>query len=415
MASKSLKIWLVLVALSCLTKSSLQLGLPVEEDDVIVRQSPHDAAVPSGGEEENWAELFAENYNDVLGDSLQAGLNDDDDGGRIAHGEDDEVFSGRLEVMEHWPVRDLEGLGEIGGVATDPEGYVYVFHRAGRQWTDKSFDDKNAFTEQSAGAIKDATLYKINSSNGVILDKMGRNLFYMPHGLTIDSKGNKWMTDVALHQVLKFESDKTEPSLVLGKKFEPAKNSSDTERFCKPTDVAVASTGEFFVSDGYCSSRIMKFDKDGKFLKQFGVNDFDVAHSLAIVEDLDLICGADREGMRVLCYNAGLKDSARTGEPEREYTDEGLGRVYSIAYSQPDGMLYGVTGLTGILIPQGFTIDMRDDDHYRTDFIAAWSPDDLGFNSPHALAVSPDGESVFVGEIHDKTPLWKFRKEPLLN
>jgi len=40
--------------------------------------------------------------------------------------------------------------------------------------------------------------------------------------------------------------------------------------FCKPTDVAVSKSGEFFVADGYCNSRIMKFDKDGKFLAKFG-------------------------------------------------------------------------------------------------------------------------------------------------
>lgn len=45
---------------------------------------------------------------------------------------------------------------------------------------------------------------------------------------------------------------------------------SDNKHFCKPTDVAVASTGEFFVADGYCNSRIMKFDREGKLLAQFG-------------------------------------------------------------------------------------------------------------------------------------------------
>lgn len=417
MASNNLKRWLVLVAISCTVRQSLQLGLPVEKDDSAARMRQPTRGVggyPEMDEDhQNLAELFAESYPDALGGSVHAGLAADEYDTPRGYDYDDEVFSGRLEVVDHWPVRELEGVGEISGLGTDPEGYLYVFHRASRHWTEQSFDDKNIFAEQSAGPIKEPTIFKINSSNGVILDKTGENTFYLPHGLTIDSKGNKWVTDVALHQVLKFEPGKTEPSLILGKKFEAAQNSTDTERFCKPTDVAVASSGEFFVSDGYCSSRIIKFNKDGKFLVQFGVDDFDVAHSLALAEDLDLICGADREGMRVLCYNAGLKDSARTGEPEREYTDEGLGRVYVINYSQRDGVLYGVTGLTGILIPQGFTIDLRDDEHYRTDFIAAWSPDDQGFDSPHALAVSPDGESVFVGELKEKSPLWKFRKEPL--
>lgn len=36
---------------------------------------------------------------------------------------------------------------------------------------------------------------------------------------------------------------------------------------------------------------------------------------------------------RILCYNAGLEDPSKLGEPEREYIDEILGRIYAIAYS----------------------------------------------------------------------------------
>ena len=75
--------------------------------------------------------------------------------------------------------------------------------------------------------------------------------FYLPHGLTIDHEGYYWLTDVAMHQVFKFEEGSTEPLLTLGKKFEPARENTDKERFCKPTDVAVASNGDIFVSDGY--------------------------------------------------------------------------------------------------------------------------------------------------------------------
>jgi len=50
--------------------------------------------------------------------------------------------------------------------------------------------------------------------------------------------------------VLKFKGIATEPSLTLGQAFEPAKCNYDKTRFCMPTDVAVASSGEIFVSDG---------------------------------------------------------------------------------------------------------------------------------------------------------------------
>jgi hypothetical protein len=43
---------------------------------------------------------------------------------------------------------------------------------------------------------------------------------------------------------------------------------SDEKHFCQPTDVAVSeNTGFFFVADGYCNSRILKFDRKGKLVK----------------------------------------------------------------------------------------------------------------------------------------------------
>lgn len=48
--------------------------------------------------------------------------------------------------------------------------------------------------------------------------------------------------------MFKYPKGAREPSLVLGKAFEPG---NDEAHFCKPTDVAVASNGAFFVADGY--------------------------------------------------------------------------------------------------------------------------------------------------------------------
>ena len=65
--------------------------------------------------------------------------------------------------------------------------------------------------------------------------------------------------------IKQFPAGKTTPDLVLGVAFESGK---DAKHFCKPTDVAVSeTTGDFFVADGYCNSRILKFSSEGK-LKQ---------------------------------------------------------------------------------------------------------------------------------------------------
>ena len=64
---------------------------------------------------------------------------------------------------------------------------------------------------------------------------------------------------------LQFPKNSTKPNLVLGTHMEPG---HDQEHFCMPTSVAVSElTGDFFVADGYCNSRVMKFNKDGKLIK----------------------------------------------------------------------------------------------------------------------------------------------------
>ena len=49
------------------------------------------------------------------------------------------------------------------------------------------------------------------------------NMFILPHGVYVDADSNVWVTDVALHQVLRFPANSTEPDLVLGEKFVPGK------------------------------------------------------------------------------------------------------------------------------------------------------------------------------------------------
>jgi NHL repeat-containing protein len=44
----------------------------------------------------------------------------------------------------------------------------------------------------------------------------------------------------------------------------------DVLLFNRPTDIAFASNGDFYVSDGYGNSRVVKFSRDGSFLKSWG-------------------------------------------------------------------------------------------------------------------------------------------------
>ncbi|VDK43931.1 unnamed protein product [Gongylonema pulchrum] len=125
--------------------------------------------------------------------------------------------------------------------------------------------------------------------------------------------------------------------LKLGERLKPG---SDNKHFCKPTDVAVASNGHFFVADGYCNSRVMKFDEHGKLIATFGSSngeeaiedgEFWIPHSLALIEDMNLICVADRENERIQCFSAGLSDDGRALPTGILITKaESIGRVFAI-------------------------------------------------------------------------------------
>ena len=57
------------------------------------------------------------------------------------------------------------------------------------------------------------------------------------------------LTFSAFHtQVFKFSGQNFSQLLELGQRFKPGKGD---DHFCKPTDVAVAKDGSFFVADGY--------------------------------------------------------------------------------------------------------------------------------------------------------------------
>jgi len=42
----------------------------------------------------------------------------------------------------------------------------------------------------------------------------------------------------------------------------------------------------------------VKFDRNGQYVGQLGDDEFDIPHSLALIEEYDVICVADREQRR---------------------------------------------------------------------------------------------------------------------
>ncbi|XP_016832768.1 peptidyl-glycine alpha-amidating monooxygenase isoform X10 [Cricetulus griseus] len=295
--------------------------------------------------------------------------------------------------------------GQVSGVALDSKNNLVIFHRGDHVWDGNSFDSKFVYQQRGLGPIEEDTILVIDPNNAAILHSSGKNLFYLPHGLSIDKDGNYWVTDVALHQVFKLDPHSKEgPLLILGRSMQPG---SDQNHFCQPTDVAVdPSTGDVFVSDGYCNSRIVQFSPSGKFITHWGEESsgsapkpgqFSVPHSLALVPHLDQLCVADRENGRIQCFRTDTKEFVR------EIKHASFGRnVFAISYIS--GLLFAVNGKPyfGDHEPvQGFVMNFSSGE-----IIDVFKPVRKHFDMPHDVVASDDG-NVYIGDAHTNT-VWKF-------
>ncbi|KAI9547210.1 hypothetical protein NQZ68_020031, partial [Dissostichus eleginoides] len=315
-----------------------------------------------------------------------------------------------LEQVGGWPLDSLQ-VGQVSGLALDSDSNLVIFHRGDHHWGADSFNSQARYQQRSVGPIQQSTILVVDPTKGTILKASGRDMFYLPHGITTDKNNNYWVTDVALHQVVKVSSDGRDRTvLALGEAFTPG---SDSSHFCQPTDVAVdGDTGNIFVSDGYCNARILKFSADGRYLSEWGAGSSDrrrripfrIPHSLVFLPDRQEVCVADRENGRIQCF------IAQTGEFVKEIKKEEFGgEVFAITYSPAgDGLIFAVNGESpfGSAPLRGFVID------YSTlDILDIFKPEAKEFKMPHDMVERGDG-CVFVGDAGSKS-VFKFTTEKL--
>ena len=192
---------------------------------------------------------------------------------------------------------------------------------AGRMWgstsaVDIDRDGTSIWVAERCGANScagkmDPPILKFDQS-GTLVKSFGGGMFVFPHGIAVDKDGNIWVTDGQGrdgkgHQVFKFSPD-GEVLMTLGKAG-VAGDGPDT--FNQPDDVAIAPNGDIFVSDGHTpamgNARVMKFAKDGKFIKQWGRHgsgpgEFEVPHALAFDSRGRLFVG-DRANNRIQIFD----------------------------------------------------------------------------------------------------------------
>jgi DNA-binding beta-propeller fold protein YncE len=187
--------------------------------------------------------------------------------------------------------------GSTAGIAIGPDGNIWAYDRCGvNSCTDSELDPILEF-----------------DASGKVLKHFGKGLFVQPHGLSVDKSGNVWVTDDQSKngkglQVFKFSPDGN-VLLTLGKKGTAG---DGLDAFGAPSAAVVAPNGDIFVADGHngcnCNnSLIVKFNKDGKFIAEFGKKgasdgDMEFPHSLAF-DSRGRLFVADRSNNRVEIFD----------------------------------------------------------------------------------------------------------------
>jgi DNA-binding beta-propeller fold protein YncE len=123
------------------------------------------------------------------------------------------------------------------------------------------------------------------------------------HGIRVDRDDFVWITDRERHLVRKFDAS-GQLLLTLGTERSPG---TGENQFNRPADIAFGPAGEVYVADGYGNSRVMKFDRNGKFMKTWGdkgtgPGQFDLPHTIVVGRDGRVIVG-DRYNSRIQIFD----------------------------------------------------------------------------------------------------------------
>ena len=191
-------------------------------------------------------------------------------------------------------------MGEAIGVATNSKGHVFVYTRS-----------------------TNTRLFEFDQ-NGVFVREIGEGVYGLEfaHSVRVDPQDNIWVVDEGTNMVLKFNPAGHivmvighRPEAVVGAtQFPPAGPTPPAEKYTlgRPTDVAWDPQGNIFVSDGYVNHRVVKYDKNGRFLKQAGSEksgsqhgQFNLPHGIA-VDAKGTVYVADRTNNRMEVYDNDL-------------------------------------------------------------------------------------------------------------
>jgi DNA-binding beta-propeller fold protein YncE len=152
-------------------------------------------------------------------------------------------------------------------------------------------------------------------------------MFRRPHSVfesPYDPQKDVWIVDDYRHAIFRFSNDGKKLLQTIGTPNVPG---SDATHFYRPTFIAWAPNGDFYVADGYQNTRVVKFDRTGKFLMAWGERGengketrpgyFNNVHGVAVDPQTGRVFVNDRGNRRIQVFDANGKplDSWSVGAP----------------------------------------------------------------------------------------------------
>jgi sugar lactone lactonase YvrE len=233
-------------------------------------------------------------------------------------------------------------LGEGIGVATNSKGHIFAYTRSQRTRLFE-FDQK-----------------------GNYIREIGEGLygFVFAHAVRVDSEDNIWAVDEGSNMVIKFNPE-GRVMMTLGRRPEPADALAAAPPqgppanpgkyiFDRPTDVGWDQAGNIFVSDGYGNSRVVKYDKNGRFIASVGSKgsaqgQLNLPHSLAVDAKGNVYVG-DRSNRRIQVFDDDLTFKAiydNVGAPWAVCVSPGPHQYLFSSNSYPDSNDSTLSTVTG--------------------------------------------------------------------
>lgn len=232
-------------------------------------------------------------------------------------------------IENHFKLPEGRTWGSTSAVDIDKDGKsIWVGERCGA----------NSCWDRAKGVMSPLPVLLKFDESGKLVQSFESGMVVFPHGIHVDKDGNVWITDgqdniprrapgapadaplppapakIIGHQVFKFSPD-GKLLLTLGK---PGGNQpgqpADPASFYQPNDVITYPNGDILVAEGHGNAapspaRLVRFDKNGKFLREFGKlgtgteGEFMQPHGLAF-DSKGRLFVADRSNNRIQILDA---------------------------------------------------------------------------------------------------------------